>query len=199
MVFGRNKWRKYKNISNVAPILRRYFVMNVFDGILTMLGIIIGVKIAGVLEPHLIITAGISGIIALGVSGASSAYMTEKAERIREIKNLERALLTKLPEDGEQTSASRVATFYAAFVNGASPAIMALIILIPFFLANFGVIEKETAFSSSIILSFALLFSLGIYLAKISQESLLKYGIMMLLVGLIAGGLCLLASLGLES
>ena len=37
---------EYIKISNVGEISRRYFVMNAFDGALTMLGVIIGAHIA---------------------------------------------------------------------------------------------------------------------------------------------------------
>ena len=75
------RWKKYSEISDVGPITRRYFVMNAFDGALTMLGVIFGAYVSGVLKPMIIISAGIAGSIAMGVSGMSGAYMTEKAER----------------------------------------------------------------------------------------------------------------------
>ena len=36
------KIRRYIRISGVAPISRRYFIMNAFDGATTVLGIVIG-------------------------------------------------------------------------------------------------------------------------------------------------------------
>ena len=40
------KLRRYIRISEVAPISRRYFIMNAFDGATTILGIVIGAYVA---------------------------------------------------------------------------------------------------------------------------------------------------------
>jgi len=37
-----NRWKRYHRVSGVSSITRRYFVMNAFDGALTMLGVVIG-------------------------------------------------------------------------------------------------------------------------------------------------------------
>jgi len=60
------RWKRYHKISEAGDITRRYFVMNAFDGALTMLGVVIGAYVAGILEPIIIITAGIAGSIAMG-------------------------------------------------------------------------------------------------------------------------------------
>ena len=52
------------------------------------------------------------------------------------------------------------------------------------------IIAGEIAFYSSIAITLILLTSLGIYLAKISEESMLRYGIQMLLVGLLTAFIC---------
>jgi predicted membrane protein (TIGR00267 family) len=70
--------------------------MNAFDGALTMLGVVIGAYVAGVLQPLTIISAGIAGSIATGTSGMSGAYMAEKAERTKKIKDLEKTMLREL-------------------------------------------------------------------------------------------------------
>jgi predicted membrane protein (TIGR00267 family) len=183
------KWKQYQDISNVAPIARRYFVMNAFDGALTMLGVVIGAYVSGVLRPIYIISAGIAGSIAMGTSGMSGAYMTEKAERTKRLKDLEKALLRDM-KNGLHEKSHRFATILAAVVDGASPAIAAMFVISPFFFSNFGIIAAEIAFYLSIVLTLIVLALLGIYLAKISDESLLKYGVQMLLVGLVTAFLC---------
>ena len=47
----RRKFKRYSEITQVDEIARRYFVMNAFDGCLTILGIIVGAYVAGVLMP----------------------------------------------------------------------------------------------------------------------------------------------------
>jgi len=188
------KWKQYSRISGVGAITRRYFVMNAFDGALTMLGVVIGAYVAGVLNSITIISAGIAGSIAMGASGMSGAYMTEKAERSKKLKELEKAMLTDL-SDGLHGKSQRFATFFAAIVDGVSPALAAMAVISPFFLANFGIIDTEIAFYACIGLTLTVLVLLGIYLARISDESIIKYGLQMLIVGLITAGLCVGSSI----
>ena len=189
------RWKQYSKISDVGPITRRYFVMNAFDGALTMLGVVIGAYVSGVIDqPTVIISAGIAGSIAMGVSGVSGAYMTEKAERTKKLKDLEKAMLIDM-KNGLHERSHRFATIFAAVVDGVSPAIAAMFVVSPFFMVNFGIISAELAFFACITITLIVLCSLGVYLAKISDESMIKYGIQMLLVGLVTAFLCVGTSL----
>ena len=184
------RWKRYHKISGVGTITRRYFVMNAFDGALTMLGVIIGAGVAGQLDPKIIITAAIAGSIAMCASGMSGAYMTEKAERKKKLKKLEKAMLKDMSNTVHGKS-HRFASFFAAIVDGVSPAIAALFVVSPFFLSNFNIISSDIAFYSSIGLTLGLLTILGVYLAKISDESMIRYGFQMLIVGLITAFICI--------
>ncbi len=189
------KWKRYHEISNVGPITRRYFVMNAFDGALTMLGVVIGAAISGNIQNStIIISAGIAGSIAMGASGISGAYMTEKAERTKKLKKLEKAMLTDM-KDGLHEKSHHFATIFASLVDGVSPAIAAMVVISPFFLSNFGLITPNMAFLGCLILTLAVLSILGAYLAKISDESMIKYGLQMLIIGIITAFLCIATSL----
>jgi len=183
------RWKRYHKISDAGSITRRYFVMNAFDGALTMLGVVIGAYIANIVEPIPIISAGIAGSIAMGASGISGAYMTEKAERTKKLKKLERAMLKDM-KNGLHHKSHRFATVFAAVVDGVSPALAAITVVSPFFIVRLGVISAYTAFIACIVLTLIILFSLGIYLAKISDESMIKYGVQMLIVGCVTAFLC---------
>ena len=187
------RWKRYYQISEVGNITRRYFVMNAFDGALTMLGVIIGAYMAGIFNPMPIISAGVAGSIAMGTSGISGAYMAEKAERTKKLKVLENAMLTDLT-DGLHYRSHRFASIFAAIVDGVSPALAAMLVVSPFILVRFGIVNTITAFYSSIILTMLSLLLLGLYLAKISDESMIKYGLQMLLVGFITAFLCFMTS-----
>ena len=189
------KWKQYSKISGAGPITRRYFVMNAFDGALTMLGVVIGAYISGVInQPTVIISAGVAGSIAMGASGISGAYMTEKAERTKKIKDLEKAMLSDM-KNGLHGKSHRFATIFAALVDGISPALAAMVVVSPFFLVNYGIISAELAFYLCIFITLIVLCLLGMYLAKISDESMIKYGIQMLFVGLITAFLCIITSI----
>ena len=188
------RWKRYRDISDVESITRRYFVMNAFDGALTMLGVVIGAYVAGILQPIPIISAGVAGSIAMGTSGISGAYMTEKAERTKKLKELEKAMLADL-KNGLHHKSHRFATVFAAVVDGVSPAIAAMIVVSPFFIVHLGVITAETAFFACIVLTLTILLLLGIYLAKISNENMIKYGVQMFAVGCITAFLCVFTSI----
>ena len=188
------KWKQYHKISNVGTITRRYFVMNAFDGALTMLGVVIGAYIANINNPGIIISAGVAGSIAMGVSGISGAYMTEKAERTKKLKDLESAMITDL-KDGLHGKSYKFAAAFAAIIDGVSPALAAMVVISPFFIVNLGVISFQTAYYSSIGLTLLVLTLLGAYLAKISDENMIKYGLQMLIVGIITAFICILTSI----
>ena len=103
------RWKKYIEISGLGAIARRYFVMNAFDGALTMLGVVIGASLSHMTDPSVVIIAGISGSFAMGISGFSGAYMAESAERTKEIKTLEKAMLRPM-EESLHKEAARFAT-----------------------------------------------------------------------------------------
>jgi predicted membrane protein (TIGR00267 family) len=187
------RWRLYWKVGDVGSQARRYFVMNSFDGALTMLGVVIGSYLSGIEDPKIIIAAGIAGALAMGISGVSGAYMTESAERTKRLKELERAMLRPM-RDTIHEEAHDFATAVVAIVDGISPALAALCVISPFFLEHFGLISAIVAFYASIGLTLAVLVGLGAYLARISDESMVKYGARMLLVGLLTAGLCVAIS-----
>jgi len=179
------KIKKYREFSSVDEIVRRYFVMNGFDGILTVLGIVIGSYFANVKDPSIIIITTISTCVAIGISGFSGTFMSERAERKRYIKTLERKMLTKFNNNIINESAG-FASFYSAIIAGISPIIFAIIILIPMFLTSFGLIPYIIAFYGLIGISILTLFILGIFLGRVSKENIIVWGIKMSLIGLFA-------------
>jgi len=159
----------------IVPLARRYIVMNSFDGVLVVLGIIVS-QIA-TKNAEAVFHAGIASGMGLAISGVTSAYMAEKAERDIELERLERAMLSELKGRRE---ASRVATMFLSIINGISPLLAVLLIISPFAFLVF-----EQALYASIVLCSVLLFTLGAYLARISDRNMVAYGLQMLMAGLI--------------
>ncbi|MHC1687230.1 MAG: VIT1/CCC1 transporter family protein [Methanothrix sp.] len=174
--------QEYMEVTKAHEIARRLFVMNAFDGALTIMGVVIGAHFSGVSNPHIVITSGIGGSVAMGISGISGAYLAERAERKRDLKKLEMAMLHNLG-DTHYARASDFATFIVALVDGISPALSAAILIMPYFLVP--QISMDTAFYASLVLGLAILFSLGIFLARISDERLIISGMQMIMVGII--------------
>jgi predicted membrane protein (TIGR00267 family) len=193
------RWKKYSEISELGPIARRYFVMNAFDGALTMLGVVIGASMAHVPQPSIIIAAGISGSFAMGISGFSGAYMAESAERNKELKDIEKAMCKTMHEDSMHKEAAKFATKVTSLVDAISPALAALLVVSPYFLVNIGILTMSSAFYASLAITFTVLALLGVYLAKVTEENLVWHALKMLAVGLVTVALCVLISLALGS
>lgn len=174
----------YNQIIGIAEIARRYFAMNAFDGVLTTIGVLAGNYLAGVRDLSIPTRTGIATSIAMGISGLWGAYLTETAERRRELTELERVSLI----DQSETSigkASRFAVIVVSIVDGLAPALAAMIVMIPLFL---GGLIGNPVLSYAIAGGLALLclFALGLFLGKVSEENLIGYGIKTLLAGLVA-------------
>ncbi len=183
--------KAYNKIANISKIVRRYFAVNGFDGVITSIGILVGNYIIGVKEYKHVVITGMAICISLGVSGVWSAYNSETAERKKEMYDLEESMLYNLDE----TIISRAQKFAVALlaaVNGLSPVIMAFIPLIPFLLGKF--IPINICYYSGFTLAFLILFGIGLFLGKISRSNLIVSGIKMI----IAGGFCIALSLLLK-
>jgi predicted membrane protein (TIGR00267 family) len=175
------KVRVYLHITKASGIARRYFVMNGFDGAMTIFGIVLGSWMAGVTKPQVVLLAGFGACLAMGVSGFFGAFMAEKAERERHLKDMEEA--TKNQVDPIHYDAARFVVYYVALIDGLSPALTATISLTPFILAAIKIISISNAYFASLALSMASLFLLGIYLGKIAKENGWLYGVAMIAVG----------------
>lgn len=168
--------------SESAEYPRRYAVMNAFDGVITILGIILGSKLLGSAEPGQIVAASVGALIAMGVSGASGTYITEMAEQERKIKELQDAMLTNL-EGTILVKAHREAAVISALVDSAAAIFAGLLAVAPYFLTVAGYISEVAAFYSSLIISLSLLFTLGVFLGKVAGRSLLFSGLKALGIG----------------
>ena len=99
-------------LTHAHTIARRYFVTNGFDGALTMLGLAMGFYSSDSVSTPVIISACLGAAIALTVSGLASAYVSELAEREKELKELEQAVVGDL----ENTAHGRAARWVPIFI-----------------------------------------------------------------------------------
>ncbi|MHA1129922.1 MAG: VIT1/CCC1 transporter family protein [Candidatus Helarchaeota archaeon] len=193
-IFARLK--KYAEITEVGEIARRYFVMNAFDGALTTLGIIIGFFLAGVESPRTVVVTTLATALAMGISGIWGAYLAERAERIRELKTLEQHMMTDLSQT-IMARASKFATIFSALIDGCSPAMAAIVGIIPFFIGiNLPPESFNLLFYISIGLNLILLFILGMFLGSISKENLIWMGVKVVFAGLLITVILFLFNLG---
>ncbi len=165
-------------------IMRRYFVVNGFDGALTMLGVITGFYLSASGELEAVIAACLGAAVALGVSGVSSAYLSERAERQRALSELEQAMVADLSSSAA-ASAARLQALLVAIVNGLAPFLISLVIIVPLWLARAGVGLPLSPLMSSIITAFGVIFGLGLFLGHVAGSSWLWSGIKALLIAVV--------------
>ncbi len=177
-------WREYIKISGAGEIARRAFVNNSFDGVLTMVGVVMGSFVAGIKDPNAVFITGLSTAFAVGISGLWGSYLIEAAEQRHAIVVLEKQLMRPLNKT-RIDRAGHVAVWYVSIVNGVSPFLAALIIIIPFLLVPL-LSHIDYAYYTSLVLALISLFGLGVYLAQISHASKFRFGIRAMIAGIIS-------------
>ena len=166
----------------MGEIARRYFPMNAFYGILTIIDILMGNMSAGVNNPNVVITTGLSTCIAMGISGLWGSYLTESTERKRDLEELSQSTLTDL-NNSRIGRASRYAAIVVSVVDGISPFFAALLVLVPFFMhAMFPNIQM--VYYIALGAALVTLFGLGLFLGNIPKENLILSGIKTVVAGL---------------
>lgn len=180
----------YLGVTKAQKILRRYFAMNAFDGSMTSLGVVIGAYISHINNSDTVIGVILVSGLAMAVSGFSGTYLTESAERNHSLNELEDAMLVDL-ENTIYGKASRFVSIIAAIVDGGAPFIASIPSVVPFYLSSLGLITITTAFIFSIIASLLTLFSLGVYLGRVSGGNIWTSGFKMVVAGVIVAALAL--------
>ncbi|WP_372740657.1 hypothetical protein [Neptunomonas sp.] len=170
-------------ITRSQGIARRYFVVNGFDGALTMLGLILGFQFSSSAPLSVTINACMGAAIALGVSGVSSAYISEVAEKRRALLQLEEAMLIDM-QDSAHSEAARWVPIMIALVNGSAPLLISLVILSPMLLTQAGIAFPVSPLFLAIILALIIVFLLGVFLGRISGISWLRSGLQTLCIAI---------------
>lgn len=175
-------------ITRAHVIARRYFVVNGFDGALAMLGIIMGLHVSGEADLGVITTTCLGAAIALAMSGLSSAYISEAAERRREFKALEDAMISDL-EESVYGDARQLVPVVIAAVNGLAPLVFSLLIILPLWLAMLMPAFPFPPLEASLATAMAIIFLLGVFLGRISGRFWLLAGIRTLLIAVATCGI----------
>ena len=177
-------------ITRSHDIARRYFVVNGFDGALAMLGLTMGFYVSDSVALGTMLSACTGTAVALMMSGFSSAYVSESAERQRELAELEHAMVTDLNESAH-ARAARLVPVLIAGVNGLSPFILAVFIISPLWLHELGVVMPLAPLETAIGFAFASIFALGIFLGHLSHTFWLWSALRTLLLAVLTAGIIL--------
>lgn len=166
----------------------RYIMRGLIDGALSTLGVIIGASSA---NPAIIITAGLGGGVANGLSNILGAFTAEKARIEQEISELEKAMLKDgtLRETTIYEEAKKL-TIVGGLSDGLSTIVGSIIPVSPFILMYIFGYTREMAMVFSIVATIFLLFFLGIYIGRLSKENIAVAGIKMAVIGLVTAIVC---------
>jgi predicted membrane protein (TIGR00267 family) len=168
--------------------MSRYVALGSMDGILAVMGVTLaasGVAAAGgiALENYVIGLTGLSGGIALSLSNAFGSFIGERAEEARTLRELEDKMMLSEGELDDtlihQQAKRRI--YMSMFTHGFSSFIGAFVPVLPFLL----IADRMTALATTLVACFIALVILGIYLGKVSRESLLKTAVEIVLIGIL--------------
>lgn len=179
------------HITRSQGIVRRYFVVNGFDGALTMLGIVTGFHVGGSVDLGVVITACLGAAIALTMSGLSSAYISERAERRKALAELEESMMADLGGSAHGSAARWVPLLIAA-VNGLAPLLLSLLIILPLGLAQLGLPLPLPPLVMAMVTALAVIFLLGVFLGRIGHVFWLLSGAQTLFIALFTMAIILL-------
>jgi len=139
----------------------RNFVFGVEDSLVSTVGLLSGISIAGV-SNQTIITTGMVLIFVEAVSMGAGSFLSESSAEIYQ----------------SQQDKTTNRSYFGALIMFASYLVSGFIPLLPYF-----ILSQQTAFWGSIGLSLAALFLLGTIGAKISNTSMWKSVTRMVLIG----------------
>ncbi len=168
--------REFELVLKVYPdtpaVARRMFATNSFDGLLSALGVSVG-GFSPDVNPEFLALGIVGGSLAMGVlSGVVGVYLSERAERVREVRELERKVAKSL-RNSVYWKAANIIPFYIALWSGVGIIFFPLLVAAPYLAAASGAISVVEAFYASIGVALTLMAVVGMYLARISGSSLI--------------------------
>lgn len=169
----------YSEVTDLTSVSRRYFIIGFFDGVLTILGLIIGSHLSGEISARLIITAGVATALALGISSSWGAFEAERIEQKIMRDQKERALLINSKESAIDR-AHRFAAYVSSIIHGIAPIIGAILPIIPY-----AFLPLEEAFIAAVTIGFASLFILGAVMGRSAKFNVFVSGFRMFLAGVL--------------
>ncbi|MEW6010326.1 MAG: TIGR00267 family protein [Euryarchaeota archaeon] len=167
--------------------MSRYVALGSLDGILAVMGVTLTASgVAGLggaeIPNYLIGITGLSGGIAIAMSNAFGSFIGERAEEMRSMRELEKKMIMeegKLDDTLIHKPAKR-RIYMSMFTHGFSSFIGSFVPVTAFLV----IADRITATIVTLILCFIALIILGIYLGRVSRESLFKTSIEIVVIGI---------------
>lgn len=163
----------FEEALKIAPdsraIARRLFFTNSIDGLVSA----IGVNVGAYSEAASPLTIGLSifgGIVAFSfISAFAGVVLSERAERSRELRELERAMGRSL-RGSIYARATTIVPIYVALWSFAGVLAFPTLVASVYLLSHFGLISLREAFFLSTAVAILLMGLLGAYVSSVSGE-----------------------------
>jgi len=169
----------------VISIAKRVFATNGIDSLLSAIGVLSGTSsVAHPRDPAVYVGAVLGGALSLGLlSGFLGVLITERSERLKELKEMERSIASSLA-GSMYAKVVNYASLYVALWSLAGSLGLPLTVLIPLIMSLSGILDLALAVKASLIVAYIELFLLGIYIGK--GTSPLKVALQYLSLGIVA-------------
>ncbi len=154
----------------------RYIILGSIDGILAVLGVVIGTSNVSD-NPTVVINAALGGAVALALTNGIGSYLAESAVEYGKLAELEKPLLRSLDQTKlEKQTKNKI--WSDSFFHGGASFCGSLVPIAPFILLD------EYMLETAIILSIMVLSVLGVFSGKLAKQSLIKHSVRMVGLGL---------------
>jgi len=152
--------------------------MGLMDGLITLLGIIVGVGVATD-DTKVVIISGLIGGISNSFGTSIGFYTSENAERGQQIEFYKKNKGARKNQQYIHSHSEILGSTVLSFMAGALAIILPLF---PFFLVS----DIVVSMISSVIISAMLLFVLGYYIGKINETDKLRSGLKYVILGIVS-------------
>ncbi len=152
--------------------------MGLMDGLITLLGIIVGVGVATD-DAKVVIISGLIGGISNSFGTSIGFYTSENAERGQQIEFYKKSKGTRKDLQYIHSHTEIIGSAVLSFIAGAFAIVLPLL---PFFLLS----DIMASMVSSLVISAMLLFVLGYYIGKINETDRLRSGLKYAFLGIMS-------------
>jgi predicted membrane protein (TIGR00267 family) len=154
----------------------RYIILGSVDGLLAVLGVVIGASSVSA-DKNIIISAALGGAVALALTNGVGSYLAEGAVEYGKLAMLSRPLLRSL-ENTHLERAVRRKIWMDSLTHGGASFAGSLVPIAPFVFLRTHMLE------TSIVLSILTLGALGVYSGKLARQNILMHIVRMVGLGI---------------
>jgi predicted membrane protein (TIGR00267 family) len=166
----------------------RYLILGTIDGLLAVLGIIMGLS-ATTTNTEIIVKAALGGGIALCLTNGIGSYLAETTVEYGRISSVEHAMLEDLRDTHIEKTAKRKIV-RDSLISGLSSFVGSVIPVVPFVL-----LTGWAATATAVVISALVLTALGLYSGKVSGHSLVWSVVRMIGLGALIVIICTIVGL----